>query len=99
MILPCVRAKRIKFRVPLMAVVIRLRREGTKNTPFYRIVVTDSRLRRDGRFLEQIGTYDPRQAGENYKIDLGKASAWMGQGAKPSETVASIIKKASRKAS
>jgi small subunit ribosomal protein S16 len=82
-----------------MAVVIRLRREGTKNSPFYRIVVTDSRLRRDGRFLEQLGTYDPRQKGDNYRIDLGKAAAWIGQGAKPSETVASIIKKARLKAS
>jgi small subunit ribosomal protein S16 len=82
-----------------MAVVIRLRREGTKNTPFYRIVVTDSRLRRDGRFLEQIGTYDPRKPGENYRIDLGKATNWIGRGAKPSETVASIIKRASLNAS
>ena len=99
MILPCVRAKRIKLRVPLMAVVIRLRREGTKNTPFYRIVVRDSRLRRDGRFLEQIGTYDPRKPGENYRIDLGKATNWIGRGAKPSETVASIIKRATMKVS
>jgi len=75
-----------------MAVVIRLRREGTKNSPFYRIIVADSRQRRDGRYLEQIGTYDPKVAGTNCKVDLEKANAWIGKGAKPSETVASLLK-------
>ncbi len=81
-----------------MAVVIRLRREGNKNRPFYRIVVTDSRARRDGSYLEQVGTYDPKQEGENFKMDLGRVTDWMGKGAKPSETVASMIKKAKAKA-
>ena len=78
-----------------MAVAIRLRREGTKNRPFYRIVVADSRKRRDGRFIEMIGTYDPlKKSDDNSLIDLAKADAWIGKGAKASETVASIIRKA-----
>lgn len=96
----CVGPKRDKlspFSAP-MAVVIRLRREGNKNRPFYRIVVTDSRARRDGSYLEQVGTYDPKQEGENFKMDLGRVTDWMGKGAKPSETVASMIKKAKAKA-
>ena len=77
-----------------MAVAIRLRREGSKNRPFYRIVVADSRKRRDGRFIEMIGTYDPLKDSGNSVIDLPKADSWIGKGAKPSETVASIIRKA-----
>ena len=78
-----------------MSVAIRLRREGQKNRPFYRIVVADSRKRRDGRFIEMIGTYDPLKKGDdNSLIDLAKADAWIGKGAKASETVASIIRKA-----
>ena len=78
-----------------MAVAIRLRREGTKNRPFYRIVVADSRKRRDGRFIEMIGTYDPlKKSDDNSVIDLAKVDAWIGKGAKASETVASIIRKA-----
>ncbi|MGI8602885.1 MAG: 30S ribosomal protein S16 [Verrucomicrobiales bacterium] len=77
-----------------MAVAIRLRREGTKNTPFYRIVVADSRKRRDGRFIEQIGHYDPLKDGTNYQIDLTRATDWLSKGARASETVASLIKKA-----
>ena len=78
-----------------MAVAIRLRREGSKNRPFYRIVVADSRKRRDGRFIEMIGTYDPMMKGEdNSVVDLSKVDAWIGKGAKASETVASIIRKA-----
>jgi small subunit ribosomal protein S16 len=78
-----------------MAVAIRLRREGNRNRPFYRIVVADSRSRRDGRFIEMIGTYDP-QAKEavNYKVDLAKADEWISKGAQPSDTVRSLIKKA-----
>lgn len=79
-----------------MSVVIRLRREGNKNNPYYRIVVADSRHRRDGRFLAQVGTYDPKQTKDNFKIDLEKVDAWIRQGAKPSETVATIIRKARR---
>jgi len=77
-----------------MAVAIRLRREGNRNRAFYRIVVTDSRARRDGRFIESIGTYDPHQKGVNYKLDLAKADDWTSKGAQPSDTVRSLIKKA-----
>ena len=77
-----------------MAVAIRLRREGSKNRPFYRIVVADSRKRRDGRFIEMIGTYDPlKKSDDNAVIDLAKVDAWLGKGAQASETVASIIRK------
>ena len=77
---------------------IRLRRDGAKNSPYYRIVVADQRSPRDGKFIELIGTYDPKLKENNFKIDLEKAEAWMKKGAQPSETVASFIKK-SRKAS
>jgi small subunit ribosomal protein S16 len=72
---------------------IRLRREGAKNRPYYRIVVADQRSPRDGKFIEQIGTYDPKEKGNNYKLDLTKAEEWIKKGAQPSETVASFIKK------
>ena len=81
-----------------MAVSIRLRREGTKNRPYYRVVVADKRSPRDGKFLEVIGTYDPRQTGENYQLDLERADYWVKNGAQPSETVASFIRKARKKA-
>ncbi len=77
-----------------MSVKIRLKRGGAKNAPAYRIVVTDSRSPRDGRFIEELGNYDPKQAGVNYALDLERARYWLGVGAKPSETVASFIKKA-----
>lgn len=77
-------------------VKIRMRREGTKDRPYFRLVVADQRARRDGRFIEQIGSYDPLQDGENWKIDLAKADDWIKKGAQPSETVASIIRKARR---
>ncbi|HXM03368.1 MAG TPA: 30S ribosomal protein S16 [Chthoniobacterales bacterium] len=80
-----------------MAVSIRLRREGAKNRPFYRVVVADKRAPRDGKFLEVIGNYDPRKAGENYQIKLDRADYWVKNGAQPSETVASIIRKARKK--
>lgn len=80
-------------------VKIRLRREGTKDRPFYRIVVADSRARKEGRFIEMIGTYDPAQEdSENCKIDLEKVDSWIGKGAQPSDTVRSLIKKARRAA-
>jgi small subunit ribosomal protein S16 len=72
---------------------IRLRREGTKNSPYYRIVVADGRSPRDGKFIEQIGTYDPKLKGDNWKLDLGRADYWIQSGAQPSETVASFIRK------
>ena len=79
-----------------MPVAIRLRREGTKDRPFYRIVVTDSRSPGNGRFIETIGTYDPLQEGENYKVDLEKAEDWISKGAQPSDTVRSILRKAGK---
>ena len=81
-----------------MAVRIRLRRVGRKKQPHYRIVVADARSPRDGRFIELIGTYDPKQKGENYKIDLDRANYWIENGAQPSETVASFIKKTRKSA-
>jgi small subunit ribosomal protein S16 len=81
-----------------MAVSIRLRREGTKNTPFYRIAVADSRSPRDGRFIELLGHYDPKQAGQNFTLDLPRAEYWIKNGARPSDTVLSLIKKARRSA-
>lgn len=77
-----------------MAVAIRLRREGARNHPFYRIAVADQRSPRDGKFIELIGHYDPKRAGENHKIDLGRAEYWLGVGARPSQTVMSFITKA-----
>jgi len=77
---------------------IRMRRDGAKNSPYYRIVVADSRSPRDGKFLELIGTYDPKKDGENYKINLDRADFWIKNGAKPSETVASFIRKTRRAA-
>ncbi len=81
-----------------MAVKIRLRREGTKNVPVFRIVVADQRSPRDGRFIENIGTYDPRKPGVNYTLKLERAEYWLSKGAQPSETVRSILKKAKRTA-
>ena len=76
-----------------MSVKIRMKRVGTKNTPVYRIVVADSRSPRDGKFIEEIGTYQPLKTGENYTLKLDRAQYWISQGAKPSDTVASFIKK------
>ncbi len=75
-------------------VSIRLNRQGSKNRPYYKIVVVDSHKRRDGAFIDQVGTYDPMVEGVNYKIELEKVDKWLKTGAKASETVASIIKKA-----
>jgi small subunit ribosomal protein S16 len=76
-----------------MAVSIRLRREGSKNRPFYRIVVADSRGPRDGKFIEIIGTYDPKQTGQNSSFSVERADYWISKGAQPSDTVRSLIKK------
>ncbi|MBE2202734.1 MAG: 30S ribosomal protein S16 [Chthoniobacterales bacterium] len=81
-----------------MAVAIRLRREGAKNSPYYKIVVADQRRARDGKFIEIIGTYDPKKEGENFDIQLDRADYWVGVGARPSQTVGSIITKARKKA-
>lgn len=77
-----------------MSVKIRLKRMGAKNAPAYRIVVADSRSPRDGRCIEELGSYDPKKGGVNYTLDLERARYWVGVGAQPSETVASFIKKA-----
>ncbi len=74
-------------------VSLRLTRKGSTDRPYYKIVAVDSRKRRDGRYIEQIGTYDPMIEGENYQLDLEKADKWLGFCAKASTTVASIIKK------
>lgn len=75
-----------------------MKRVGTKNTPVYRIVVADSRSPRDGKFLEEIGTYQPLQKGNNFNINLERANYWVSKGAQPSDTVRSFIKKAGRAA-
>jgi small subunit ribosomal protein S16 len=81
-----------------MAVKIRMKRVGTKNTPVYRIVVADGRSPRDGKFIEEIGTYQPLNKDTNFVLDLERAKYWVSKGAKPSDTVASFIKKAGRAA-
>lgn len=81
-----------------MAVRIRMKRVGAKNAPYFRIVVADSRSPRDGKFIEEIGTYQPLKPGENYKLDLERAKHWISKGAQPSETVASFLKKISKAA-
>ena len=79
-----------------MAVKIRLKRVGTKNTPAFRIVVADGRSPRDGKFIEEIGTYLPLQKDNNMKINLDRAKYWVSVGAQPSDTVASMIKRATK---
>src|SRR5216110_397871 len=76
-----------------MAVAIRLRREGALNRPYYKIVVADKRSPRDGKFIEMIGTYDPKKPGHNSTIKLDRAEYWISKGAQPSDTVRSLIKK------
>lgn len=76
-----------------MAVRIRLRRMGAKKRPFYRIVVADSRAPRDGRFIEEIGYYNPMTEPSELKIDGEKAKKWIDQGALPSDTVRALLKK------
>lgn len=76
-----------------MAVKIRLRRMGAKKAPFYRVVVADERYPRDGRFIEEIGYYDPTKETSVVKIDAEKAKKWLGNGAQPTDTVKVILKK------
>ena len=73
-----------------------MKRVGAKNAPFFRIVVADGRSPRDGRFIEEIGSYQPLKKGDNFKLDLDRAKYWLSKGAQPSETVASFIKKAGK---
>ena len=75
-----------------MAVKIRLRRMGAKKQPFYRIVVADSRYPRDGRFIEEIGYYDPTKEPSVIKIDNDKAKQWIKNGAQPTDTVKKLLK-------
>ena len=80
-----------------MAVKIGLRRMGAKKAPFYRIVVADSRYPRDGRFIEEIGTYDPTKNPSVISVDMEKADKWIATGAQPTDTVKKILKIAAEK--
>lgn len=76
-----------------MAVSIRLQRFGAKKHPFYRLVAADSRVKRDGRFLEQIGTYDPMKSPAELKMKIDRIDYWISVGARPSDTAASLIRR------
>ena len=77
-----------------MAVKIRLKRMGQKKAPFYRIVVADARAPRDGKFIEEVGTYDPNQNPSVFKVDEEAAKKWLNNGAQPTEVVGKIFKAA-----
>ena len=79
-----------------MSVTIRLSRHGGKKKPYYRVVVSDSRSPRDGRFIEQVGSYDPKAAA-GIKLDQEKLDSWIKKGAKPSQTVSELMKKSQKK--
>ncbi|MCC7519764.1 MAG: 30S ribosomal protein S16 [Verrucomicrobiae bacterium] len=79
-----------------MAVRIRMKKTGGLNDPHFRIVVTDARNPRDGRFIEEIGEYHPQQEGNNFRLDLERAKYWISKGAQPSDTVRSLIRKLER---
>ena len=76
-----------------MAIKIRLARAGAKKKPFYQVVVADCRSRRDGRFIENVGTYDPNKNPAVYNLEEGKTLEWLGKGAQPTDTVKQILKK------
>ena len=76
-----------------MAVAIRLRREGALNRPYFKVVVADKRSPRDGKFIEIVGTYDPKKPGNNSTLKLDRVEYWISKGAQPSDTVRSLIKK------
>jgi small subunit ribosomal protein S16 len=76
-----------------MAVSIRLRREGAKNSPYYKVVVADRRSPRDGKFIETVGAYDPKKPGHNSTLNIDRVEYWISKGAQPSDTVRSLIKK------
>ena len=82
------------MEVKYTMVKIRLRRMGAKKNPFYRIVVADSRSPRDGRYIEELGFYDPLAAGEQIKVDVERAKYWIDNGAQPTDTVRGLLKKA-----
>ena len=79
-----------------MPVRIRMKRVGAKNAPVFRIVVADGRSPRDGKFIEEIGAYQPRKKSDNVRLDIERAKYWISKGAQPSDTVASFIKKATK---
>ncbi len=79
-----------------MSVTIRLTRHGAKKKPFYRIVVSDRRFPRDGRYIEQVGSYDPNGASGGLQLNQEKIASWIKNGAKPSETVSQLLKKAKK---
>ena len=79
-----------------MAVKIRMKRIGARNHPVFRIVVADGRSPRDGKCIEELGTYHPSKPSDNVSLNLERAQYWLSQGAQPSDTVASFIKRASR---
>lgn len=79
-----------------MSVKMRLRRHGGKKRPFYRIIVSDSRSPRDGKFIDQIGTYDPKAVSGGIKVDREKVEKWLKRGATPTQTVSEIIKREKR---
>jgi small subunit ribosomal protein S16 len=81
-----------------MAVSIRLRREGAKNRPYYKVVVADKRSPRDGKFIEIIGAYDPKKPGHNSTLNIDRVEYWISKGAQPSDTVRSLIKKTKKSA-
>lgn len=81
-----------------MSVKIRLSRHGARKRPYYRIVVADARDPRDGKFIEQVGTYDPRSPSAALRMDRAKVDAWLKQGAQPTQTVRSLMKRAAKEA-
>ncbi len=81
-----------------MSVKIRLRRMGRTNAAAFRVVATDARSPRDGRFLETLGWYDPKQEGTNFKLDIDRVAHWQSQGAQVSDTVNSLVRRARRTA-
>ena len=81
-----------------MSVKIRMKRVGARNTPVFRIVVADGRSPRDGKCIEEVGTYQPRKKGDNVTLKQDRVDYWLSKGAQPSDTVASFIRKARRAA-
>jgi small subunit ribosomal protein S16 len=81
-----------------MSVKIRLARQGAKKAPFYRIVATDSRSPRDGRFIEQLGVYDPTREPPEFRYDEARMQHWLSHGATPSDTIRELLKRAQRQA-
>lgn len=88
----------VEIESKFMAVRIRMKRIGAKNNPVFRIVVADGRSPRDGKFIEELGTYWPDKKSDNVKLNLERAKYWIDKGAQPSDTVATFIKKAGRAA-